>query len=152
MKIKNLINSFFIFFLLISFITTSNAGEKFFSLKKDIVNVRYGPSFDFPVKYIYKKINLPIKQIDKKENFRRIIDYKKNSGWIHVSQLKKVNSVITEDDKILFKKPTIFSEPIANIKKGRLLMIKKCENEWCKAETEIFKGWIKKNNLWGVIN
>ena len=77
---------------------------------------------------------------------------KKNSGWIHISQLKKVNSVITEDNKILFKKPTIFSEPIAKIKKGRLLIIKKCENEWCKVETEIFKGWIKKNNLWGVIN
>ena len=138
----------FIFFQ----ISSVSSNEKFLSLKKNKVNVRYGPSFDFPVKYIYKKINLPIKQIDKKENFRRIIDYKKNSGWIHVSQLKKVNSVITEDDKILFKKPTIFSEPIANIKKGRLLMIKKCENEWCKAETEIFKGWIKKNNLWGVIN
>ena len=28
-------------------------------------------------KYVYKKINLPIKQIDEKENFRRIIDFKK---------------------------------------------------------------------------
>ena len=138
----------FIFFQ----ISSVSSDEKFLSLKKNKVNVRYGPSFDFPVKYIYKKINLPIKQIDKKENFRRVIDYKKNSGWIHISQLKKVNSVITEDNKILFKKPTIFSEPIANIKKGRLLIIKKCENEWCKVETEIFKGWIKKNNLWGVIN
>ena len=146
--------NFFILIIIFIFfqISSVSSDEKFLSLKKNKVNVRYGPSFDFPVKYIYKKINLPIKQIDKKENFRRIIDYKKNSGWIHVSQLKKVNSVITEDDKILFKKPTIFSEPIANIKKGRLLMIKKCENEWCKAETEIFKGWIKKNNLWGVIN
>ena len=138
----------FIFFQ----ISSVSSDEKFLSLKKNKVNVRYGPSFDFPVKYIYKKINLPIKQIDKKENFRRVIDYKKNSGWIHISQLKKVNSVITEDNKILFKKPTIFSEPIDNIKKGRLLIIKKCENEWCKVETEIFKGWIKKNNLWGVIN
>ena len=124
----------FIFFQ----ISSVSSDEKFLSLKKNKVNVRYGPSFDFPVKYIYKKINLPIKQIDKKENFRRVIDYKKNSGWIHISQLKKVNSVITEDNKILFKKPTIFSEPIAKIKKGRLLIIKKCENEWCKVETEIF--------------
>ena len=40
-----------------------------------------------------KKINLPLKQIDKKENFRRIIDLKNNSGWIHTSQLKKNTSV-----------------------------------------------------------
>ncbi len=51
-------------------------------LKNDKVNVRYGPSFDYPIKYIYKKINLPVKVIDKKENFRRIIDNKKNGGWI----------------------------------------------------------------------
>ena len=50
--------------------------ETFLSLKKNNVNVRYGPGFEYPIKYIYKKINLPIKQIDKKENFRRIIDLK----------------------------------------------------------------------------
>ena len=138
--------------LILSQISFSFSAEKFLSLKKNKVNVRYGPSFDFPVKYIYKKINLPIKQIDKKENFRRIIDYKKNSGWIHISQLKKVNSVITVKDKILFKKPTIFSEPIVNIKSGRLLIIQKCEKDWCKVKTENYKGWIDINNLWGAIN
>ena len=54
-----------------------NSQEKFLSLKKDKVNVRYGPGFDYEVKYIYKKINLPVKIIDKKENFRKIIDLKK---------------------------------------------------------------------------
>ena len=137
--------------LIFSQIAVVNGGEKFLSLKKDKVNVRYGPSFDFPVKYIYKKINLPIKLIDKKENFRRIIDYKKNGGWIHISQLKKANSVITTNDKILFQKPTIFSEPIANLKKGRILIIQKCQDDWCKVETESFKGWVDKKNLWGSI-
>ncbi|MDA9877115.1 hypothetical protein N9C92_01810 [Candidatus Pelagibacter sp.] len=52
----------------------SSAEEKFLSLKKNKVNVRYGPSFNTEIKYIYKKINLPVKQIDQKENFRRIVD------------------------------------------------------------------------------
>ena len=138
-----------LFFLIL--ISTSFSEEIFLSLKKKKVNVRYGPSFDFPIKYIYKKINFPIKQIDKKENFRRIIDHKKNSGWIHISQLKNVNSVITQNDKIMFKKSTVFSKPIAKINKGRLLVIKKCENEWCKIETEGFTGWVDKSDLWGAI-
>jgi len=147
-------NNFIILIIIFFFFQISSAisEEKFLSLKKNKVNVRYGPSFDFPVKYIYKKINLPIKQIDKKENFRRIIDYKKNSGWIHISQLKKVNSVITTKDKILFKKPTIFSKPIANIREGRLLIIQKCEKNWCKVKTKDFKGWVDKKNLWGTVN
>ena len=146
-------NFIILFIIFIIFQVSSFANEeKFLSLKKNKVNVRYGPSFDFPVKYIYKKINLPIKQIDKKENFRRIIDFKKNSGWIHISQLKKVNSVIADEDKILFGKSTIFSNPVAKIKRGRLLIVKKCEKDWCKVETEGLKGWVFKKNLWGAVD
>ena len=138
-------------FVLLSF-STVNANEIFLSLKKNKVNVRYGPSFESPVKFVYKKINLPIKQIDKKENWRRIIDLKNNSGWIHSSQLKPINSIISLNNKILFKKPSNFSKPLAKIQKGRVLVLLKCEKEWCKIKTEKFKGWIKKNNIWGLIN
>ena len=150
MKIKNLINNIFIFFILISFITSSNAGEIFVSLKKHKVNVRYGPSFESDIKYVYKKINLPLKQIDKKENFRRIIDFKNNGGWIHISQLKKSNSVIATKDKVLFKKPTSFAKPVAQIKEGRLLIVGKCEQNWCKIIADKFEGWIKTDNIWGL--
>ena len=131
--------------------TSSIAEETFISLKKSKVNVRYGPSFDSDIKYIYKKINLPLKEIDKKDNFRRIIDLKNNSGWIHVSQLKKNNSVITTKDKILFKKPSSFAKPIAQIKKGRLLIVDRCENNWCKIKSDNYEGWIKTIYIWGLI-
>ena len=149
MKIKTLINNILILLLLTSFITSSNAEEIFVSLKKNKVNVRYGPSFESDIKYVYKKINLPLKQIDKKENFRRIIDFKNNSGWIHISQLKKSNSVIATKDKVLFKKPTSFAKPVAQIEKGRLLIIEKCEQNWCKITSDEFEGWIKTDNIWG---
>ena len=145
--LKNLIILFIFFYS-----SYANSEKIFLSLKKSKVNVRYGPSFEFPIKYVYKKINFPIKQIDKKENFRRIIDIKNNSGWIHISQLKKVNSVIALKDKIMFKKPTVFSRPIAKIEKGRLLIIQNCDKKWCKVKTNDFKGWINKENLWGAIN
>ena len=143
----------FYFLLLICYFFSFNAisEEIFLSLKKNKVNVRYGPSFESPIKYVYKKINLPIKQIDKKENWRRIIDFKNNSGWIHSSQLKKVNSLIPLEDKILFKNSSIFSKPIAKIKKGRVLLLIKCENNWCKIKTDKFKGWIKTQNIWGKL-
>ena len=125
--------------------------ETFLSLKKNKVNVRYGPSFESPIKFVYKKINLPIKQIDKNENWRRIIDLKNNSGWIHQSQLKANNSIIILKDKILFKKPSNFSRPIAKIIKGRVLIVQKCEGDWCKIKTEKYKGWIKTDGIWGSI-
>jgi len=146
---KKLFFFIFIWFLFPSYVVSE---EIFLSLKKNKVNVRYGPSFESPIKYVYKKINLPIKQIDKKENWRRIIDSKNNSGWIHWSQLKKINSIILLEDKILFKNSSNFSKPLAKIKEGRLLIVQKCEGEWCKVKTKKIKGWIKVDNVWGLIN
>ena len=145
----NFKTSLIVFFL--SFYTSVTLAEGIYlSLKKNKVNVRYGPSLETPIKYIYKKINLPLEVIDKKENFRKIIDHKKNSGWIHISLLKKSKSLITTSTKILFKRPTKYSEPLAKLDKGRLLTIKKCENNWCNIKTGNFAGWIEKTNIWGI--
>ena len=76
----------------------------FLSLKKDKVYVRYGPGKNYPIKYIYRKKFLPIKVIDQKDNFRRIIDHKQNSGWIHRIMLRKLNSLVILEEKIVFKK------------------------------------------------
>ena len=145
----------FIILIIIFFfsqLSLAHSERKFLSLKKSKVNVRYGPSINSPVKFVYKKINLPIKQIDKKENWRRIIDLKNNSGWIHWSQLKPINSIINLNEKILFKKPSNFSKPLAKIQKGRVLILQKCIEGWCKIKSENFKGWIKTDNIWGSIN
>jgi len=141
-----------IIFFFLNLPTEIIAEEIFLSLKKNKVNVRYGPSFESPVKYIYKKVNLPIKQIDIKENWRRIIDFKNNSGWIHWSQLKKINSIIPLEDIILFKKPSYFSKPLAKIKKGRVLIVQKCAGIWCKIKSENFNGWVITDNIWGSVN
>ena len=118
-----------IFFLLTFSFTKLVFAENnyFLMLKNKKVNVRYGPYLNSPIKYIYKKKFLPVKVIDKKENFRRIIDFKNNSGWIHTSQLSKIKSFILLEDKILFSKPTKYSKPILKISKGRLLLVKKCK-------------------------
>ena len=144
--------SFYILFIAFFFINIVSANENdyYLILKNNKVNVRYGPGFNYQIKYIYKKKNLPIKVIDKKENFRRIIDFKKNSGWIHISQLKKGKSIILLEDQILFKKPTKYSKPLFKIAKGRLLLVKKCKKKWCKVKTEDYLGWIITNNIWGT--
>ena len=144
-----LLSLFFLFFNTSLF---SKENNYFLMLKNNKVNVRYGPSLNSQIKFIYKKAFLPVKIIDKKENFRRIIDYKKNSGWIHISQLKKSNSLIIMDDKIVFKKDTKFSKPIVKLQKGRLVLLKKCNKKWCKITTDKYSGWIEKNNLWGLNN
>jgi len=148
-KIKFLILISFFNILLINDILGSEK-DYFLTLKYNRVKVRQGPSFEYPVKFIYKKKYLPIKIIDNKDNFRKITDLKNNNGWIHVSQLSKKKSAINIHNlSIIFKKPNIYSQPMAKLEKGKIVIVKKCKEDWCKIITNGYKGWIFKNYLWG---
>ena len=128
------------------------ANEYFLTLRNDKVNLRQGPSFEYPIKLFYKKKFLPVLIQDKSDTFRKIRDHENNSGWIHISQLSKKKAAITVDDDVLvFNKPTIYSSPKVILKKGRLCKIKKCKDEWCNITVDKFKGWVKKDSLWGLL-
>ena len=141
-----------IFFLMIFLICENTfANEEYFlTLRNEKVNLRQGPSFDYPIKIFYKKKYLPVLVQEKSYNFRKIRDHENNTGWIHISQLSKKKSAINIDDNlILFKKPTIYSKPLAKLQKGKLCKVVKCKNEWCKIKIEKYVGWVKKESLWG---
>ena len=128
------------------------AEEYFLTLRNDKVNLRQGPSFEYPIKLFYKKKFLPVLVQDQFENFRKIRDHENNTGWIHISQLSKKKAAITvEDNQLIFNKASIFSKPLVIVKKGRLCKIQKCGEEWCKVKVNNYKGWIKKNSLWGLL-
>jgi len=139
---------FFLFFLLFS---NLNANDEFFlTLRNEKVNLRQGPSFDYPVKIFYKKKFLPVLIEDKSDNFRKIRDHENNSGWIHISQLsKKKAAIVIDKDSYIYSKNTIYSKPLAIPEIGKLLLIKKCKNDWCKVLSEEVVGWIKSKHLWG---
>tara|TARA_Y100000590_G_scaffold200989_1_gene228372 strand:- start:1784 stop:2245 length:462 start_codon:yes stop_codon:yes gene_type:complete len=152
---KNIIKNSLILTIYFFIITTAFANEikRFSSLKNNEVNLRLGPSFEHPIKLIYKKKFLPVLIIDASENWRQIMDFEKNTGWIHVSQLTKKKSAINnKNNSIIYEKPTIYSKPMVRLERGRQLIILKCKKNWCKTKTENFTGWIKKNHLWGKVN
>jgi len=141
-----------VLFLFLPYEIASAIDEYFLTLRNDKVNLRQGPSFDYPVKIFYKKKFLPVLIQDKSENFRKIRDHENNSGWIHISQLSKKKAAITiDDDLVLISNATIYSNPIAILKKGRLVRINKCRNEWCKIKSGEYKGWLQKKSLWGLL-
>ena len=126
--------------------------EYFLTLRYDKVNLRQGPSKEYPIKIFYKKKFLPVLIKDRSDNFRKIIDHENNTGWLHISQLsKKKAAIIIKDKSIMFNGPTIYSKPVAVLKNGRLAKIIKCEKNWCKAKSANYKGWLKKEDLWGLL-
>ena len=154
------INTCYLFFIILLFLNlfliskiAANEDNFFLSLKNQEVNLRQGPSFEYPIKFTYKKRYLPVIIIDRSETWREIKDFENNFGWIHISQLSKKKSAINiKNNSILYKKSTIYSKPIAKLEAGKLVLIKKCKMEWCKITSGKYTGWIEKNYLWGKVN
>ena len=140
---------FFYFIILIG--STSFADEGYYlTLRNDKVNLMQGPSLNYPNKLVYNKKFLPILIKDKSGNFRKVLDHENNSGWIHISQLSKKKAALSIlDELIVFQKPSIYSKPLVKLEIGRLCLVKKCKNDWCKIKTGDYSGWVEKQNLRG---
>ena len=140
----------FIFISIFSSINFLYAEDYFLTLRYNNVNLRQGPSKDYPIKIFYKKKYLPILVLDTSDNWRKIKDHENNTGWIHRSQLSSKKAAIILNEKIImFEKSTIFSKPLAALEKGRLCIILKCKDAWCKVKADRYSGWVKKIDLWG---
>ena len=145
--VKIIVVTFVLFFSLNNFLF---AEEYFLTLRNNTVNLRQGPSFDYSIKIFYKKKYLPVLIQDISGNWRKIKDHENNTGWIHRTQLSKKKSGLTIDDEvIIFKNPTIFSKPLVVLQKGRLCLVSKCKDKWCKIKVEKYSGWIRKKSFWG---
>ena len=144
--------TFFFIFISFFFFELSHAKDEYFrTLRYEKVNLRQGPGKDYPIKIFYKKKFLPVLVLDSSDNFRKIRDHENNSGWIHISQLsKKKAAIVIEDNLVMFKNATIYSNPTVILKKGRLVIVHKCKDEWCKVSSDKFKGWVANENLWGL--
>ena len=141
-----------IFILIFSFININIlfSDEYFVTLRNNTTNLRQGPSFDYPIKIFYKKKHLPVLVLDSSDNFKKIKDHENNTGWIHVSQLsKKKAALVNNSQLVMFKNSTIFSKPLLILEKGRLCLVLKCNDDWCKIKTDKYFGWVKKESLWG---
>ncbi len=145
------VNKILFFYFIILIGSTSFADEGYYlTLRNDQVNLRQGPSLNYPIKLVYNKKFLPILIKDKSGNFRKVLDHENNSGWIHISQLSKKKAALSIlDELIVFQKPSIYSKPLVKLEIGRLCLVKKCKNDWCKIKTGSYSGWVEKQNLRG---
>lgn len=156
---KNMNKIILIVFLLFSSNAIANKGSvtgfdipRFVSLKSNDVNLRIGPSINYPIEIKYIQKNLPIEIIDEFDVWRKVKDFENNVGWVHKKLIKGDRYIIT-----LNKKKTnvdVYNRPrgkiLGIVEKNNILKLEKCIKEWCYFDHNQISGWISKKNIWGV--
>ena len=125
---------------------------RYVSLKSDESNLRIGPSKNYPIVLIYNVANFPIKIVDEYQDWRKIIDFESNSGWVHKSLIKaeRYGIIKNQNYKTVKIYNSIENKIIGEIDRGSIVLISKCKIDKCKIIKSNYSGWIKKEDIWGV--
>ena len=148
-----------IFFIFFSFNLYGKTGSvtgleipRFVSLKSNDVNIRVGPSVNYPIKLKYIFQNLPIEIIDEFDVWRKSRDYEGNIGWVHKSLIKGERYILTGNK--INSNIDLFSIPNGKVKgivkKKNILKLKSCTLNWCKVSKGSTIGWVLKDDIWGI--
>ena len=157
MAIKTIIIVFFLFLYNLSFAIElgSDTGLKlprYVSLKSSDSNIRVGPSKNYPILINYKTSNYPLKVIEEYQDWRHIIDFEDNTGWIHKSLIKGERSGIIR----VFNKKKVYvfnsanGKKIGEINSELIVQLPRCKKNWCFIVKDNNKGWVDKKHIWGV--
>lgn len=126
---------------------------RFASLRSAQVNLRRGPGTQYPLDWIYVRAGLPVMIISEFETWRKIKDIEGVEGWVHQSMLSGRRTVMippASKDVSLRASSDHQSAVVAVLEPGAQGAILSCKGAWCKLQFESYKGWLKRDQFWGV--
>jgi SH3-like domain-containing protein len=143
--------------LLVCFSFSAVAAEKnqavprFVSLRQDEVNLRTGPGERYPIDWVLVKKGLPVEILQEFEAWRKIRDSQGSEGWVHQRMVSGVRTVIiTGETRTLHADPDAASFAVARAEPGVIARLLECRGAWCRIAAQERKGWLRRNELWGV--
>jgi SH3-like domain-containing protein len=127
---------------------------RYASLKSDDVNMRKGPGERYPVEWIYKRHELPVKIEREFDIWRLVEDMDGTKGWVHQATLTGRRSfVITgTQDRTLRADASDGAAAVAILKPGVVGRIRACAagQDWCQVQVQDYRGWLQRSDFWGT--
>lgn len=124
---------------------------RFVSMKASEGNVRRGPSLTHRIDWVFKRRDLPLEITAEHGHWRRVRDRDGAGGWVHYSLLSGTRTVIIEAEMAdLHARPDSAAMTVARLELGVVARIDACAPDWCRIQTGGYRGWTRKEHLWGV--
>lgn len=121
------------------------------SIDQKEARMRTGPSTEYPVKWLYKRKNLPVKVLDIHQDWRKIEDPDGDQGWMHVRLLSSVRTAIVtgSSNAKLFDEPSPSGKIAWRAEPGVVGRIDECGNNYCRMDIAGRAGYINVRYITG---
>lgn len=122
------------------------------SLRSDEVNMRVGPSSDYPIDWVYRRAGLPVRVVRVNQGWRLVEDPAGTRGWVVARLLSPDRSAIVIGEGLaeLRAEPSANARLLWRAEPGVVGVLGQCRADWCRIDAAGHKGWIRSSRLWGA--
>jgi len=129
----------------------TKATPHFASLRAEKVYLRSGPSADFPIQWVFVRRGLPVEILATFDIWRKIRDSDGTIGWVNQQMLTGRRSVLVAGAvRDMHGEANATSEIVAQLEPGVVAAVSKCDPAWCEVKAGGYKGWLKRDQVWGL--
>jgi SH3-like domain-containing protein len=113
---------------------------------------RNGPARTYPGKWLYQRRDLPVRILQKYENWRLIQDPDGDKGWMLVTLLsdKRTGIIRPGEPRPIYSDPSATSRIKYRAEHGVVGRITKCDGSWCRIQVGRRDGYVRETDIWGV--
>lgn len=123
----------------------------FSSIDAPIANLRTGPGMRYPIKWVYRRQNMPVLLIRKFGNWRLLRFPDGTQGWMDIVLLAGRRSfVVTAPYAALRRAPRRNGAVIARLRRGVIGWLHPCSASWCRVSTHGYTGFLRRAQIWGT--
>ena len=118
----------------------------------DGVKLRVGPGTRYPVEWIYRRPDQPVRVLREFETWRLIEDNEGVKGWVHQSNLTGRRSFMVPNERTLRRSAADDASAVAVLRPGVVGRVRGCAAgaAWCEVRVGDHRGWLKRDGLWGI--
>lgn len=121
------------------------------SIKAAEANIRTGPGVEYPIRWVYRRIDMPVQVIAEFERWRKIRDWEGDEGWVHFALLSpRRTAIVTAPETTIRRVASDTSPAVARLGQGMVVRVELCDSEWCLVNVQGYDGWIPRLDQWGV--
>lgn len=118
----------------------------------DGVKLRVGPGQRYPVEWVYRRPDQPVRILREFETWRLVEDHEGVKGWVHQSNLTGRRSFMVPNERTLRRSAADDAAAVAVLRPGVVGRVRSCDAgaAWCQVRVGDHRGWLKRDGLWGL--
>lgn len=138
----------------------SNTGlplPRWSALRTEEVNLRTGPGTRYPIDWVYKRRDLPVKVEREFDVWRLVALPDGTKGWVSGATLVthrtfSVVGVGAASERAMRAAASEDAAVVARLKPGVIGRIRACDAgaAWCEVQVGEYRGWLQRNAFWGT--